>query len=77
MNNNDRTNLAQVVYDMVETKKQNTPEFRSMVGFWGRQKLLLLYLQEKERRRVAAGGIPLPVEEKPDPFEDLGYRGKK
>ncbi len=51
------TNLGEVVYDMVEQKRTNTPEFQNLCKYWTKEKLRALYLEEKVKRYEKAQGL--------------------
>ncbi len=42
--------LGETVYRMVERKQTDTPEFKTLLNFFGRDKLKQVYAMECERR---------------------------
>jgi cytochrome c-type biogenesis protein CcmH/NrfF len=44
--------LGQTVYKMVKEGKTKTPEFEKLLEHYGREKLMKLYLEEKDKREL-------------------------
>lgn len=47
--------LAETVFEMVQSGRQNTSEFQQLLRFYGRPKLRELYLKQKEESQKKRG----------------------
>jgi hypothetical protein len=44
--------LGETVYKMVQEKRTKTPEFEKLLEHYGREKLMKLYLEEKDKKEL-------------------------